>query len=1511
MSLGRSNRAGLKARRGAIHWVRPATRVGAAILALALIIGFAAGSIPRAKAAASLAGYRDFSYGTGVSGPTTKEAQSKLWFNDGSWWGVLWNPSNTKYQIYRLDTATQTWSSTNLTVDARATVRNDVLWDGTHLYVASAGTNEATATHAPKIRRFSYSTSTKKYSLDQGFPVNVNTGGGMQAFVIDKDSTGVLWGTYTQQSKVWTTHTTGNDQTWVTPYVLPSPGATTIKSEDESSVVAYNGRIGIMWSNQNDGTYYWAVHNDGDPDSAWQITAADQGPAETDNHINLKALNNDPAGQVFAAVKTSLSNPLDAPLYRLLVLGNDGVWRKHTFGRVIDNHTRATVVIDSEDRELYMFAASPCCNGGSVFYKVSNLDNISFPTGLGTPLIQSSTDTHINNVTSTKQTLSSATGLAAIASDDTSRFYLHNQFGLGAGDTAPPNTSIDSGPSGTAYVNSAVFAFSSTEAGSSFACSLDGSAFSSCTSPQTFTSLSDGSHTFQVRATDLSGNVDPTPATRTWTVDTSNQTVLVGSDADAEVDQATPDTNRGTSTTIAVDGSPVSEGFLRFIVGGVTGTVLDARLRLYATDGTLDGPSVYTAGNTWTETGITWNNRPARTSVALDDQASISANTAFEYNVTPAVSGNGTYTFEVAATSDDGVVFNTREAGANKPQLVLTVQGDTTPPETTIDSGPSGTTKSSSASFSFSSSETGSSFACSLDGAAFSTCTSPAAYSGLADGGHSFQVRATDRAGNTDPTPASRNWTIDTVAPAAPQITSPADNSIQSSSTVALAGSAEAGATVALFDGQTAVGSATADLAGSWQRTLTGVGDGAHTYTAVATDAAGNSSPASGAVHVTVDTLAPETTIDSGPSGTTNSSSASFSFSSSETGSSFQCSLDGAAFGSCSSPAAYSNLSEGQHSFQVRATDSAGNTDATPASRSWTIDLTPPTVTTVSPADGASGVDVAASVHAIFSEAVDPTTITTTTFTLVTRDTGLPVSANVSYDAGTFTATLHPVGLLSPGTMYTATVKGGATGASDPAGNHLAADRVWSFAVGAADTTPPETTIDSGPSGTTKSSSASFSFSSSETGSSFACSLDGAAFSTCTSPAAYSGLADGGHSFQVRATDRAGNTDPTPASRNWTIDTVAPAAPQITSPADNSIQSSSTVALAGSAEAGATVALFDGQTAVGSATADLAGSWQRTLTGVGDGAHTYTAVATDAAGNSSPASGAVHVTVDTLAPETTIDSGPSGTTNSSSASFSFSSSETGSSFQCSLDGAAFGSCSSPAAYSNLSEGQHSFQVRATDSAGNTDATPASRSWTISFAIFTDDFELGNFSRWTTVLTGVDGSATVQTSTVKSGTYAAQLSETATTGSFAYARKSLGTARTDLRVSGDLDILQEGASGGNVPFIRLFDPAGTRLLSLYRQNQSGNKVQVGYGGGNFITTGTLALNTWGHLELHVITSGASTSTVEVLLNGTQVYRSTTASLGTSGVLTVQIGNETKAQAFTLAADNITVWVPAGP
>lgn len=88
------------------------------------------------------------------------------------------------------------------------------------------------------------------------------------------------------------------------------------------------------------------------------------------------------------------------------------------------------------------------------------------------------------------------------------------------------------------------------------------------------------------------------------------------------------------------------------------------------------------------------------------------------------------------------------------------------------------------------------------------------------------------------------------------------------------------------------------------------------------------------------DTTAPETTIDSGPSGTVNSSTATFAFSASESGSTFECRLDGGAWIACTSPKQYTGLPNGSHTFEARATDSAGNVDLTPASRTWTINTT-------------------------------------------------------------------------------------------------------------------------------------------------------------------------------------------------------------------------------------------------------------------------------------------------------------------------------------------------------------------------------------------------------------------------------------------------------------------------------------------------------------------------------------------------------------------------------------------
>ncbi len=85
--------------------------------------------------------------------------------------------------------------------------------------------------------------------------------------------------------------------------------------------------------------------------------------------------------------------------------------------------------------------------------------------------------------------------------------------------TAAIDTSIVSGPSGSVPVRTASLSFSSTEAGSSFECKLDGGAYGVCASPKAYSSLLSGSHTFSVRAIDAVGNVDGSPATRTWIVD--------------------------------------------------------------------------------------------------------------------------------------------------------------------------------------------------------------------------------------------------------------------------------------------------------------------------------------------------------------------------------------------------------------------------------------------------------------------------------------------------------------------------------------------------------------------------------------------------------------------------------------------------------------------------------------------------------------------------------------------------------------------------------------------------------------------------------------------------------------------------------------------------------------------------------------------------------------------------------------------------------------------------------
>jgi Ca2+-binding RTX toxin-like protein len=232
-----------------------------------------------------------------------------------------------------------------------------------------------------------------------------------------------------------------------------------------------------------------------------------------------------------------------------------------------------------------------------------------------------------------------------------------------------------------------------------------------------------------------------------------------------------------------------------------------------------------------------------------------------------------------------------------------------------------------------------------------------------ADGQHTFDVRAKDAANNTDASPASRTFTIDTAAPDTTIDTGPADGSTSSNNDPAFTYSSEVGATFECqLDGG---GFASCPAAG---KSYTDLADGQHTFDVRATDAANNTDSTPASRTFTIDTTAPTASVNSGPGDTTDGT-ADFTFSSPDNTATFECKLDGpgattGTFSTCTSPQSYSGLTPGDYTFSVRATDSSNNTGA-PAAQAFTVASngggggggTPPPPTG-GPIQGTAGADV-------------------------------------------------------------------------------------------------------------------------------------------------------------------------------------------------------------------------------------------------------------------------------------------------------------------------------------------------------------------------------------------------------------------------------------------------------------------------------------------------------------------------------------------------------------------------
>jgi hypothetical protein len=533
----------------------------------------------------------------------------------------------------------------------------------------------------------------------------------------------------------------------------------------------------------------------------------------------------------------------------------------------------------------------------------------------------------------------------------------------------------------------------------------------------------------------------------------------------------------------------------------------------------------------------------------------------------------------------------------------------------------------------------------------------------------------------------------------------------------------------------------------------TDVADGEHTFqVAAALNTAIDDTPAT--VTWRVDTVPPDTTIVTAPPSLDNSLAPEFTFQGTDDRGAvtFECALDDGAFTACSSPATVA-VTDGDHRYQVRAVDAAGNPDPTPATTSWTVDTTAPdTMITAGPAagsttatdvtfafgspDGAAGFECSLD-GAPFASCTSPRSFTLGdgphSFAARARDTLGQVDPSPAMRGWTVDATPPAVAITQapgdpsnsatgtfafssgdPTASFACQIDGagfapcssGFTSASladgshtftvratDPVGNAATAAFTWTI-----DTVAPAVTITGGPPAATASTTATFTFTTSGGAVAVACSVDGGAFATCTSPQTVSGNADGMHSFVVRATDAAGNQGSD--TRAWTVDTVPPvvSVTPVTTPTNNTAPSVSfTVTGATAIQCRVDAGSFAACTS------------PFTPPALPDGGHTVTVRGTDAVGN--VGTGATTFTVDATPPPLAFDDTPPAQWPVNYFDMKFHTTDASATLACSLNGAAFTACASPFTVTTSYNVSSTFAVRATDPVGN--AATISTSWTSS------------------------------------------------------------------------------------------------------------------------------------------------------------------------------------------------------
>jgi hypothetical protein len=342
---------------------------------------------------------------TPFPGTTTfnNTVRAQMWIADNTWWGAF-SDAATGVFFYRLSGSGFVKGAL---IDGNFQAGGpDALWNGLELFILvyQSGT-------LAKLYKYTHP-DPGSWTLVSGFPVDLSlapssqpTTGLATAIALHQDSTGRLWAVYPSGRDVHVIWSTSVDhRTWDTTGLILATGIDELTNE-AATLAHFDGKIGVVWSNQALGEVGFRFHRDADPVTTWspkELIDCCQGVGGVaDDHLSLRAA---PDGRLFLAAKDSIGNGQ----IHLYIRSLTGSWGPKTpvTSDPTAQPTRSNLVLDVENNHAYLFWHNSTTK--SVYVARTDMSGSTFGesclfTNLG------------NNLTSTKQNVNGTTDLIAAA----------------------------------------------------------------------------------------------------------------------------------------------------------------------------------------------------------------------------------------------------------------------------------------------------------------------------------------------------------------------------------------------------------------------------------------------------------------------------------------------------------------------------------------------------------------------------------------------------------------------------------------------------------------------------------------------------------------------------------------------------------------------------------------------------------------------------------------------------------------------------------------------------------------------------------------------------------------------------------------------------------------------------------------------------------------------------------------------------------------------------------------